>query len=62
MVKLLMILWLYSKESKVRFDEDDDFKARAYKYVVGLQNGEPGVVQAWELICDVSRKGKSYDG
>ncbi|KAG8222038.1 hypothetical protein J437_LFUL003958 [Ladona fulva] len=51
------------KESKKRFDEDEEFKKRAYSCVVKLQNGEPDYKKAWELICDVSRKEfqKVYD-
>ena len=41
----------------MRFDEDEEFKKRAYSHVVQLQNGDPEVRQAWTLICDVSRRG-----
>ena len=46
-----------------RFDEDEDFKKRAYNRVVQLQSGEPNSTKAWNLICDVSRKEfkKIYD-
>ena len=43
----------------MRFDQEEEFKKRAYKAVVDLQNHEPDVIRAWQLICDVSRKGKS---
>ncbi|KAJ8297778.1 hypothetical protein KUTeg_024309 [Tegillarca granosa] len=43
-------------ESKVRFDEDEEFKKRAYNAVVKLQNYEDNHMKAWNLICDVSRK------
>ena len=43
--------------SKKRFDDDEDFKKRAYEHVVLLQNGDPDIIKAWQLICDVSRKG-----
>ncbi|XP_016942003.2 probable arginine--tRNA ligase, cytoplasmic [Drosophila suzukii] len=49
-------LQLFYKESKKRFDEDEDFKKRAYSRVVSLQKGEPNSIKAWELICNVSRK------
>ena len=39
------------------FDEDENFKKRAYSEVVHLQGGDPDVVKAWQLICDVSRRG-----
>ena len=45
------------QESKVRFDEDEEFKKRAYSDVVKLQGGDPDVRKGWNLICDVSRKG-----
>lgn len=46
-----------TQESKKRFDEEEDFKKRAYKCVVRLQSKEPEFIKAWNLICDVSRKG-----
>lgn len=47
------------QESKKRFDEDEDFKKRAYQCVVKLQSKEPDFIKGWNLICDVSRKGTS---
>ena len=49
-------LMKFYKESKKRFDEDADFKKRAYACVVKLQAHEPDYIKAWNLICDVSRK------
>ena len=49
-------LQAFYKESKKRFDEDADFKARAYACVVKLQSGQDDHIAAWKLICDVSRK------
>ena len=46
-----------SQESKKRFDEEEDFKKRAYQCVVRLQSKEPDFIKAWNLICDVSRRG-----
>ncbi|XP_073979535.1 arginine--tRNA ligase-like protein isoform X1 [Rhodnius prolixus] len=46
----------FYKESKVRFDNDEEFKKRAYHCVVKLQQREPDYITAWNLICDVSRK------
>ncbi|XP_022224799.1 probable arginine--tRNA ligase, cytoplasmic isoform X2 [Drosophila obscura] len=46
----------FYKESKKRFDTDEEFKKRAYNRVVSLQSGEPNSRKAWQLICDVSRK------
>lgn len=47
----------FYRESKQRFDKEEDFKKRAYACVVKLQGGDPEVQQAWKLICDVSRQG-----
>ncbi|KAF7648839.1 hypothetical protein LDENG_00151030 [Lucifuga dentata] len=56
-------LQAFYKESKKRFDEEEDFKKRAYQCVIRLQSKEPDFIQAWKLICDVSRKEfqKVYD-
>eukprot|EP00041_Stephanoeca_diplocostata_P027444 m.754699 g.754699 ORF g.754699 m.754699 type:complete len:708 (-) comp23176_c0_seq4:347-2470(-) len=49
-------LQAFYKESKARFDKDEEFKARAKLQVVSLQEFQPDVTKAWQLICDVSRK------
>ncbi|XP_041656824.1 arginine--tRNA ligase, cytoplasmic [Cheilinus undulatus] len=49
-------LQAFYKKSKKRFDEEEDFKKRAYQCVVRLQSKEPDFIKAWNLICDVSRK------
>lgn len=56
-------LQAFYKESKARFDSDEEFKKRAYNRVVKLQSGDAVTVKAWNLICDVSRKDfqKIYD-
>ncbi|KAE9543373.1 hypothetical protein AGLY_002173 [Aphis glycines] len=46
----------FYKQSKVLFDSDSEFKKRAYDCVVKLQSMSPDHVQAWKLICDVSRE------
>lgn len=50
-------LMKWYKAAKKRFDEDSAFKSRAQKEVVHLQSGHRDAMQAWKLICDVSRKG-----
>ncbi|XP_035215065.1 arginine--tRNA ligase, cytoplasmic-like isoform X1 [Stegodyphus dumicola] len=45
----------FYKESKKRFDNDEDFKKRAYSCVVQLQQYEPNIMKAWKQICDVTR-------
>ncbi|KAJ8385417.1 hypothetical protein AAFF_G00189430 [Aldrovandia affinis] len=49
-------LQAFYKESKKRFDDEEDFKKRAYQCVVRLQSKEPEFIKAWNLICDVSRQ------
>ncbi|CCD65758.1 putative arginine--tRNA ligase, cytoplasmic [Caenorhabditis elegans] len=49
-------LQAFYKESKKRFDEDEQFKKRAYEYVVKLQSHDGDIVKAWNTICDVSKK------
>ncbi len=44
------------RASKKRFDEEPDFKRRSQLEVVALQQGQPQARQAWEMICDISRK------
>jgi len=53
----------FYKESKKRFDTEEDFKKRAYECVVRLQKHDPDIIQAWTMICDVSRKafGQIYE-
>ena len=45
------------QESKARFDEDAEFKKRAYQCVVNLQAYEPTHYQAWKMIYDISMAG-----
>lgn len=49
-------LQAFYKESKKRFDTEEEFKKRAYQCVVRLQSKDPDFTQAWKLICDVSRQ------
>ncbi|XP_032108593.1 arginine--tRNA ligase, cytoplasmic [Sapajus apella] len=56
-------LQAFYKESKKRFDTEEEFKKRAYQCVVLLQGKNPDIIKAWNLICDVSRQefNKIYD-
>jgi arginyl-tRNA synthetase len=47
------------KESKRKFDEDDEFKTEAHEEVVALQGGQIQSVEVWKRICDISRIGFS---
>lgn len=46
----------FYKASKARFDEEEEFKKRAYEAVVALQSRQPSVYDGWKKICDISRK------
>ncbi|XP_012511218.1 PREDICTED: arginine--tRNA ligase, cytoplasmic isoform X2 [Propithecus coquereli] len=56
-------LQAFYKESKKRFDTEEEFKKRAYQCVVLLQSKNPDITKAWKLICGVSRQefNKIYD-
>ncbi len=44
------------KASKLRFDQDADFKKTSQLEVVALQGGDPSSLAAWKIICDISIK------
>lgn len=46
----------FYKASKKRFDSDETFKHKAQLSVVALQSGDRSARDAWQKICDVSRK------
>jgi arginyl-tRNA synthetase len=48
------LMQLY-KDSKVRFDAEEDFKKRAQQAVVKLQNGSEESLNRWNKICNASR-------
>ncbi|KAL5178556.1 DNA-directed RNA polymerase III subunit 2 [Glycine soja] len=48
-------LQAFYKASKVRFDNDPEFKLRAQQSVVRLQSGEEKYHRAWQQICDISQ-------
>jgi arginyl-tRNA synthetase len=50
-------LMKWYKASKLKFDESLDFKKTAQEEVVKLQSGDKESLNAWKLICDISRKG-----
>lgn len=52
----LLSLERWYKESKKRFDEDAQFKRTAQLQVVALQQGDPASLEAWRLICNISKK------
>lgn len=44
------------KASKKKFDDDPDFKKRSQMEVVALQRGDSQTLNAWKMICEVSRQ------
>lgn len=46
----------FYKDAKKRFDEDEEFKKRSYETVVMLQAKDPKAIEAWQHICDISRR------
>lgn len=44
------------RASKKVFDEDEEFKKRAQRQVVALQQGDLEALRAWRLICEISEK------
>ncbi len=45
------------RAAKKRFDEDAAFKKEAQLQVVSLQAEQKDAMKAWQIICDISRKG-----
>jgi arginyl-tRNA synthetase len=45
------------KAAKQKFDDDLEFKKRAQLEVVKLQGGDEASLAAWQVICDISRRG-----
>jgi len=44
------------RQAKQRFDQDEAFQETARREVVKLQTGEPTTYQAWQLLCEQSRR------
>ena len=53
----------FYRQAKKRFDEDETFKENARQAVVKLQSGDPNVLEAWERVCQLSKRSyrKIYD-
>ena len=54
-VDLTSLVQFY-KTAKKLFDEDAEFKKESQLEVVKLQQGEKEAYQAWQVICEISRK------
>ncbi|MEM6597049.1 MAG: arginine--tRNA ligase [Cyanobacteria bacterium P01_C01_bin.69] len=46
----------FYRTAKKRFDEDEAFQTAARQAVVKLQAGEPEVLEAWERVCQLSKR------
>ncbi len=46
----------FYKEAKNRFDTEEEFKNRARDTVVKFQSGSEEELEAWKMICEVSRQ------
>jgi arginyl-tRNA synthetase len=46
----------FYKKAKARFDSDPTFQEAARQQVVKLQGGDAESLQAWQLLCDQSRR------
>ncbi|MDB9490959.1 arginine--tRNA ligase [Dolichospermum circinale CS-534/05] len=46
----------FYRESKKKFDNDEEFRERSRKAVVSLQSGDKFTKDAWDLLCEASRK------
>lgn len=44
------------RQSKLLFDADPAFKKRAQLQVVRLQGGDEATLEAWQMICEISRR------
>lgn len=49
-------LTVFYKEAKVKFDEDEAFRARAHQEVVDLQGGKEENIKMWKMLCAVSEQ------
>jgi arginyl-tRNA synthetase len=46
----------FYKQAKQRFDQDEQFQEASRQEVVRLQSGNPESLQAWQLLCEQSRR------
>lgn len=51
----LVHLGAWYKAAKHRFDNNPEFKLASQQEVVALQGGDPEALQAWNIICEISR-------
>ena len=46
----------FYRQAKKRFDEDETFKENARQAVVKLQAGDEAVLEAWQRVCQLSKR------
>lgn len=46
----------FYKQAKQRFDQDEQFREASRQAVVALQAGDAESIQAWQLLCEQSRR------
>lgn len=46
----------FYREAKKRFDTEPEFQQAARQAVVQLQSGDPETLQAWKIVCDLSKR------
>jgi arginyl-tRNA synthetase len=46
----------FYRQAKQRFDTDEQFQELARQSVVQLQSGDPATLQAWEIVCTLSKR------
>jgi arginyl-tRNA synthetase len=49
-------LQVFYRNSKIRYDTEEDFKLRARNTVVKLQSGDEECKKGWEMLCNLSRE------
>lgn len=52
---VLKDLEIFYAEAKRKFDDDPKFKEKSQHLVVELQKGNPEILKAWNILCDLSR-------
>ena len=46
----------FYRQAKKRFDEDENFRDASRQAVVKLQAGDESTIEAWKIVCELSRR------
>lgn len=46
----------FYRQAKKRFDEDENFRDASRQAVVKLQAGDENTIEAWKIVCELSRR------